>query len=382
MNIKYQTRAVGLILFFAVIGNFPGLAQAGPKPVTTEPIAPSEKAPVRYSPLTSNSQVWLSQRLTATDGVALDTFGPSVGISGSTAVVGSPCSMVDGNPCQGAAYVFSFSNGAWSQAQKLTANDGQTFDEFGKTVAIDGDTIVVGIYSATNPWGKVYIFSKINGSWEQTQELLPSLYGGNGFGSTLAIDENQLLVGFPFAYVNGKPYQGCVFAYNKVNGSWNQTQIMTASDGAANDEYGFSLGLSGSNALIGAELATIGGNAHKGAVYAYQLSNGSWIQTQKITAADEQLQSDFGRSTAVSGNTAVISSYGMDSLGAIYFFTLSGGVWAQNQEIANPNPEHSLGGFGVSVDLSGSLAFIGDDTGYTSSQGQGLAYLYKNTNGV
>ncbi|MGH7186935.1 MAG: putative Ig domain-containing protein, partial [Pseudomonadota bacterium] len=106
--------------------------------------------------------VWTQQeKLIANDGAAGDNFGISVALSGDTVVVGADSDTIGANAFQGSAYVFT-NSGSWYQQQKLTAADGAAFDSFGRSVALSGDTVVVGASAddiGTNgDQGSAYVF--------------------------------------------------------------------------------------------------------------------------------------------------------------------------------------------------------------------------------
>jgi len=200
------------------------------------------------------------QKLTASDGAANDNFGQSVAFSGSTAVVGAYHADIGGNIDQGAAYVFNRQEGGWVEAQKLTAGDGAAFDAFGWSVAISGSTIVIG-----------------------------------------AIGDNDS--------------QGGAYVFNRQGGSWVEVQKLTASDGAANDDFGESVAISGSTIVIGA----IGDNDFQGAAYVFNCQGGSWIEAQKLTTSDRGFL--FGSSVAVSGSTVFVGALSGDIIqGLTYIF--------------------------------------------------------------
>jgi hypothetical protein len=213
-----------------------------------------------------------------------------VALSGTTAVVGAL-----GNNGRGAAYVFTGSGSTWTQQAKLTASDGAPFDDFGISVALSGTTAVVGALG-NNGRGAAYVFT--------------------GSGST-----------------------------------WTQQAKLTASDGAPGDEFGISVALSGTTAIVGA----YGGKSFTGAAYVFTNSGSTWTQQAKLTASDGAANNDFGFSVALSGSTAVVGAFGNSSgIGAAYMFTRSGTTWSQQAKLTA-----SGGGFGNSVTLSGSTALVG-----------------------
>src|SRR5258707_933468 len=229
-----------------------------------------------------NPLVWLEQKGPARDGTANSYFGSAAALNGSTALIGA-----DGdNSFQGAVYLFTKSNGGWSEGQKLTASDGLPGDEFGYRVVLADNTLLVGAFTATvggvASQGAAYVFTQSNGTWSESQKLTAS-DGGlfDNFGASVALDGSTLVVGANGATVGGNPGQGALYVFTESNGTWSQTQKLTASDGAANDSFGESVAIDGSTALIGAYNATVKGHSLQGAAYFFTESNGSWSEGQK-----------------------------------------------------------------------------------------------------
>ncbi len=346
--------------------------------------------------------VWLEQKVTASDGTANSYFGSAAAVNGSTALIGA-----DGdNSFQGAAYLFAKSNGSWSEGQKLTASDGFTqsngtwsesqkltasdgglFDNFGASVALDGSTLVVGANGATvggNPaQGAVYVFTESNGTWTQTQKLTANDGAAyDNFALSVALKGSTILVGSPRAAIGGNAGQGALYVFTESNGTWSQTQKLAASDGATNDSFGESVALEGSTALIGAYNATINGHIWQGAVYFFTESNGSWSEGQKLTASDGTAGTNFGNAVALNGSTALIgadaSTVGSNTYqGKAYLFTESGGNWSQSDTfIASDGAVDDY--FGAALAWDGATALI--STPHPTIGGntwQGAAYFYE-----
>ena len=210
--------------------------------------------------------------LTASDGTTNDRFGSVVALVGTTALVGAPYHKVGGNFSQGAAYVYTEANGTWSQTAELTASDGAQGNFFGWSVAVSGATALVGADSRTvggnTSQGAAYVYTEANGAWSQTAELTASDGATSDyFGSSVALNGPTALVGAPGHTVNGNVSQGAAYVYTETNGTWSQTAELTASDGATNNDFGSSVALSGATALVGAPYHTVGGNADRGAAY-------------------------------------------------------------------------------------------------------------------
>src|SRR6059058_5535853 len=253
------------------------------------------------------------QKLTASDGLPGDEFGYRVALADNTLLVGAFTATVGGVASQGAAYVFTQSDGTWSESQKLTASDGALFDNFGASVALDGSTLVVGANGATvggnAAQGAVYVFTESNGTWTQTQKLTANDGAAyDNFGLSVALKGSTILVGSPRAAIGANAGQGALYVFTESNGTWSQTQKLTASDGATNDSFGESVALDGSTALIGAYNATINGHTWQGAAYIFTESNGSWSEGQRLTASDGTAGANFGNAVALNGSTALIGA--------------------------------------------------------------------------
>ena len=334
--------------------------------------------------------------LTASDGATGDSFGYSVALSsdGNTALVGAPTHTVNGS-VQGAAYVFANSDGSWSQRAELTASDGAAGDEFGNSVALsgDGNTALVGaLYHSVNgnaDQGSAYTFTNSGGSWSQQAELTASDGATDrSFGNSVALsgDGNTALVGAPYNTVNGSYAQGAAYVFANSGGSWSQQQELTASDGAGEDRFGWSVALSsdGNTALVGAPFK-FGSNTYQGAAYVFTNSGGSWSQ-QELTASDGALDDFFGYSVALSGdgNTAAVGApYHNYSQGAAYVFANSGGSWSQTQELtASDGVPGDRFGWSVALSSDGNTAVVGaKNKTFGSNIYQGAAYVFTNSGG-
>ena len=280
------------------------------------------------------------QKLTASDGSYRAYFGLSVSLSadGNTALIGAYGATVGFNTAQGAAYVFVNSGGTWSQQQKLTASDGAADADFGYPVSLSSD------------------------------------------GSTA-------LIGAPGATVGENTYQGAAYVFVNSGGTWSQQQKLTASDSAAEANFGNSVSLSGDGnaALIGADAAKVGANALQGAAYVFVLSDGTWSQQQKLTASDGAADDSFGNSVTLSadGNTALIGVYAAkvganEEQGAAYVFVKSGSTWSQQQKLtASDGAYEAYFGYPVSLSADGSTALIGASGAKVGANpDQGAAYVF------
>ncbi|MGJ8664366.1 MAG: FG-GAP repeat protein, partial [Marinicella sp.] len=328
-----------------------------------------------------------SQKLSAGDGAARDSFGYSVSLSGARALVGAFQDNDDGNN-SGAAYIYDYTGSSWSLSQKLTAGDAQLGDEFGYSVSLSGDRALISALRDDdngNESGSVYVFDYAGGSWSESEKITADDGTANDwFGSSVSLSGNRILVGARLDDDNGSG-SGSAYVFDYVGGSWSQSQKLIAADGAAGDYFGFSVSLSGDRALVGAFKGDdIDNGNESGSAYVFDFAAGSWSQTQKITANDGSQGDQFGVSVSLSGDRALIGAYLDDDAfsfsGSAYVFDFVGGSWLQSQKLIASDA--AFGDyFGYSVSLEGDRALIGsyldDDNGSFS----GSAYVFEYVDG-
>ena len=177
--------------------------------------------------------------LTAPDGDTDDFFGRSVAISGDTVLVGAFHDDVGFlNADQGSAYVFRRNGTEWTFEQQLTADDGGASDLFGVSVALSGDTALVGI-AANAGLGAAYVFVRSGTTWTQQQKLTPGdNAAGDNFGTTVALGPDTAIIGSLADDVGGNVDQGSAYVFTRSGTIWSEQQKLTASDGAAGDLFG------------------------------------------------------------------------------------------------------------------------------------------------
>ena len=309
------------------------------------------------------------QKLTASDGVAGDLFGSSVSVSGDTAVVGAWAK----NGGHGAAYVFVRSAGVWTQQQELTASDGAANDYFGYSVTVCGDTTVIAAVRRNGYHGAAYVFVRSGGVWTQQQVLIASDGAADDeFGWSVSLSGDTAVIGAAFKNSN----QGAAYVFVRSGGVWTQQQELTASDGAANDFFGGSVSVSGDTAMIGAAYR----NSGRGAAYAFVRSGEVWAQQQELSASDNAANNEFGWAVSVTGDTAVIgAAFKNAHQGAAYVFVRGAGAWSQQQELTASDGA-AADYFGYSVSVCGDTAVIGAP--YKNTGFQGAVYTFVNSAGV
>jgi hypothetical protein len=216
--------------------------------------------------------VWTEQqKLTASDGVSQDFFGISVAVDDDTTVIAADGGGVIDGP--GSVYVYTRSAGTWAEQQKLTASDGSSNDEFGISVAVDGDTAVIGAHwhdKVGDNSGAAYVFTRSAGVWTEQQKLTPSDAAAiDEFGESVAVDGQNIAVGAWLDDDNGDS-SGSVYVFTLSAGVWTERLKLLASDGRNDDHLGYfrsGVQISGTTVLAGAPQDTTPGMA--GAAYVF-----------------------------------------------------------------------------------------------------------------
>jgi hypothetical protein len=309
--------------------------------------------------LARNSATIQHFTLTASDGANGDGFGVSVAIDGNTVIVGG--AIINGNQEQGVAYVFVKPPSGWTnmtQTAELTASDGQPLDGFGSSVAISGSTVVVGALDATvngNPdQGAAYVFVKPASGWVSMTETA-KLTASDGadydeLGASVSISSGTVIVGAP-----QYPGPGAAYVFVEPGGGWTdmtQTAELAASDGADYYNFGVSVSINDNTIIVGASQDGCSCNAGPGEAYVFVEPKTGWMntsETAKLTASDGAVGDNFGFSVSVSGTTAVVSAQG-----AAYVFVEPGGGWVNMTQTAE------LTGFGGPVSIDGNVILWGD----------------------
>jgi hypothetical protein len=360
------------------------------------------------------------QKIVAPDRATSDHFSKSISISNNYAVIGAHRTQTDengNNPVlkAGGVYVFKKDNtGQWNFVQKLVANDRMAEDNFGTSVSIKNNYIIVGAYkrdttiSGTfySQIGACYIFKKdSNNNWNQTQKLIaPDLDSLDYFGKSVSITDNYLIIGAAFKNSGSLSQAGAAYIYEKdSSGYWNFSQKLTASDIDGFSVFGWSVSIKDNRAVVGAYKDDKNENGNQvmldaGAAYIFERDNfGNWNEIKKLVASDRNSNDFFGYATALSDSTIIIGAYqegedvnGQNTLqnsGSAYIFKLNNtGQWNETQKITAPN-RFTDDRFGYSVGISGNNIIVGaykedEDLNESSTlTDAGAAYIYTlNTN--
>ena len=320
-----------------------------------------------------------------------DQSSISAAIDNSVAVVGLPWNDTDGNVAQGIVYVFEEKN-SWQQVAKLIPDDGQAEDLFGSSVAVSGNTIIIGAqHSQTNEGtskGAAYIFTKQGDSWQQTAKLQASATKTfDSFGNAVAIDNNVAIVAAKNSDIGGEAARGSVYVYEREGDNWSLTQALIDPNGKSGDKFGNSVALDGETIVIGAESYNYGNQVSQGAVYVFkEQSSGrgasNWKQAAKLTAQDGKGGDHFGSSVDVNDNKIVVGAY-LDDIdsdgyfqGSTYIFEENSGAWEQFAKLTAKDGTRG-DNFGNSVAISSEAIIVGAHSADVNGKvDQGVAYTF------
>ncbi len=321
-------------------------------------------------------------QLNTSAAVIHDNLGASVAMSGDYAMVGVPKDDTDNGRNAGSLQVFFRSETGWIQHQKLNASDAVDEDEFGTALAMSGDYAIVGTPKKDdvgNNSGAAYIFTRQGTQWvEQAKLVAPDARQGDYFGISVAIDGDIALVG---GHRINKPSAdaGAVYVFERIGNSWIQTAQLTAPDATNFAYFGFSVGIDGDTAIVGAIRDDEAGK-DAGAAYVFVRSGLQWILQTKLIGNNTEADDNFGYAVDVDGDFAIVTSPKNRGSGAAYIYKREGTEWEQKRNRIRlrmvPIDPEGASSFGISVDLSGETAIIGAIGGVVGEEVVGAAYVF------
>ena len=339
-----------------------------------------------------------------------DLFGWSVAIDGNTLLVGA----INHDSGAGAAYVFTRGSSAWIEQAFLQGSNTEAGDNFGASVAIDGDTVVVGAFgedsdaaggetdNSTIDAGAAYVFTRSGTVWSQQAMLKAGNAGaGDAFGNSLTIEGDTVVVGalgedssaLGGEADNSANDAGAAYVFIRSGTTWSQQAMLKASNAETGDSFGDSVAVSGNTVAVGAygeDSSMTGGVTDNsvigaGAAYVFTRSGDAWSQQAILKASNGETGDSFGDSVAVSGNTVVVGAIGEDSsaaggeadnsasdAGAAYVFTRNGNTWSQ-QAFLKASDAEAENALGWSVALAGNTVVAG---AHFANDLAGAAYIF------
>ncbi len=344
------------------------------------------------------SWVWEGReedKLTAFDGGTEDYFGWSVAICENTALIGAIYDD-DAGEASGSAYVFRFDGTAWVHAQKLTASDAAEDDIFGYSVAIDQEVAVIGAPLGDARTGSAYVFRYNGTDWVEEQKLTASDGNeGDQFGHSVSVCDDVIVVSAVVDDDGGTDSGSAyVFQFNPNTGAWDQVAKLTASDGAALDLFGYSVSISNDVIVVGAywddDACPEDPQCNSGSAYIFEKPPEGWAdmtETAKLTASDaaggDYWGDTFGTCVSIHGDIVLVGAPGNDdggfASGSAYVFMKPATGWADNTDDAKLTATDAaeMRGFGGAVCISGTMGVVGASGPGDSGALPGSAYFFR-----
>jgi hypothetical protein len=259
--------------------------------------------------------------------------------------------------------------GVWQQIARIIASDGTINDRFGSMVSLSGDTAVVTAATDNTQslrFGSVYVFREVGGMWQQETKLVPDATETySEFGRSHAVQGDTLLVGCGRFPSTGDvfPNSGVVFVFQRTGSVWQPTSVLTAGAPQNFALFGVSVSFDGQTALIGAA-GEVGDDFNDGAAYVFRAEGGSWNQIARIKPDVGEALIQFGRSVAVSGKMAAIGAieyplnHSPSGSGLVHVYREVDGVWQRRATIRSSDvgADPSFGGFSA---MDGFTAVFG-----------------------
>ncbi len=243
-------------------------------------------------------------------------------------------------------YVFTKTANGWTQATELTGADSVAGDNFGRSVAISGTTIVVGAPNHASYTGRAYVFTNTANGWRQATELRGAdSVAGDNFGWSVAISGKSVVVGA----VSHASYAGEAYVFNDTASGWTQATELLGADTEPGDGFGDSVTISGTVAVVGAR----GADGTAGRAYVFTNSASAWKQAAEFQESDKVAGDSFGTAVNITGSTVVVGG-----VSGAYVFTKTGSTWNEVADLKGSDTAAN-DAFGSSVAVSGAFAVVG-----------------------
>jgi hypothetical protein len=317
----------------------------------------------------SQTGLWeMETKLVMAAAASGDNFGSSVAIDGDVIVVGAPQDDINvGSNLHGSAHVFTRGPGGWDTGVELLPLDSDTaYQNYGVSVDIDNDTIVVGVAFDNDKGaaaGSAYVFELATGTWQRTEKLLPPNTESNqNFGWSVAIDIDTIVIGAPHWTALGV---GSAYVFTRANGWTDLFSTLPATDNLATDQFGWAVAVSGDIAVVGARMDDdVDNGTDSGSITVFDHSSGNWSNKGKFVASNGDQNDRFGTDVATNGEAIIAGALqsGSFNRGSFYSFSSSGSDWSETEEIwpsASSANVSTVQQFGASVALDGGSLIVG-----------------------
>ena len=273
------------------------------------------------------------------DAAPYERFGASVAVDGTTMAIGSVGGRLGDGDVTGVVRIFSKQNGIWKLQQKLVAPDAEPYDEFGASVALEGDTLVVGARNRGRldryHRGGAYVFERRAGTWSNVQVLEGPDQPYGFFGNAIALSGEQLAIGASELPLDGISDVGIVSVFRHDASGWHASQTLGATPKSYGARFGAAVLFAGAELLVGAP-----GEKDGGAVYVFSLDEGRWSQRQRLVGSHTLADDGLGVSLASDGARLLAGAPGADGgSGNVVDWRRRDGAWVEwDRWLAAPAP--------------------------------------------
>jgi hypothetical protein len=292
----------------------------------------------------------------AEDGASSDQFSNDISIFGNFAIAGGKFNDDFGSN-SGSAYILQRTANGWQQIQKLLGSSSASIAQFGCSVAIYDDYAIVGAFhedAGIVDSGVAYIFRRYQSTWLKETSITPGDRAAYDlFGYAVDIYGNFAIVG-SYQEDNEVSNQGAAYIFQKDGANWTQMAKLTASDRGSSDNFGYAVSIFGDYAIIGTPYDDDNGT-NSGSAYIFHRDSTTWSESAKLTASDGRANDYFGFDVSIHNDIAIVGAYANDAnttdSGAAYIFQRNGATWTQIQKLTHNDPSAS-DYFGYQVDVS------------------------------
>ena len=300
------------------------------------------------------------QQLISPDISEYEHFGHTIAVWEDYAIIGADWNNNENGEDAGAAYIYKNEGGTWVEKTKLIASDGGYLHQFGFSVSIHEECVIIGAPNHDTGKGAAYIFRRNNENWIEEAILNVTVdTDDNSFAHSVSIHDNYVIIGACTDDENGLD-AGAAHIFKKEGSNWIYVTKLISSDGSNDDYFGVSVSIRDDCVLVGAPHYTFPeGQDDPGSVYFFKNNNDVWTEEAKLMAFDEPEYDDFGSSLFFDGNKAIVGIVADNSYKTwVYIFNFDGEVWDDEAKLSAQGGE--IGdSFGEVVSIYNECAIVG-----------------------
>jgi FG-GAP repeat/SprB repeat len=326
----------------------------------------------------------LSTVFSSPEAAAYDAFGGSIAMQDQTMVVGAHEKSTN----RGSVYIFKRTNylatGGWTYESTLVQPTSLQYSNFGRSVAIDGDYVVVGQPgdSGANIQGRAHVYIRgTDNIWtlQTTLETTTTLVSYQHFGYSVSISGDYIIVGCPrWSRVTPSAINQCgtAIVFFRDGSTWSQQAQLMSETPIASGQMGYAVSIDGTTALVGEPNGVGDGGLITGSAFSYTRTGTTWSSPTRLAPNDASSLDEFGCAVQVVGEYAIVGARSwalktpvLAKCGAAYTFISNGTTWTQEARINSGRSEANIFGNTVALNSRGDAVI--------STQSSNFVYLVK-----